>query len=113
MGWDAFARENKKNKSKFRRFKTATKKVLELCGSYDCLLPEGGLDCSSCGDVLAQVGGKPVMQLNGCSWSAKEVRRFNKNKYWRDVKGEFWAVLSARYFVKVCAEIGCGIDFCW
>lgn len=75
----------------------------------------GALDCSSCGEALAEATGMSVYPggdpVNGVDWSPEMVTQLDKDAAWNDVRGELWAVLSAAAFLRTCATLGLGIRF--
>lgn len=123
MGWDAYAKpvdnDWKKdgrivNRRQRRVFKEASKEVYEKAGTVDWLLDKGGLDVSTCGEMLAQATGQSVYDENG--WNKKRVKELSRTADWSfidhpvDIE-DLWAYWSAKKFLEACAKLGLGIRF--
>ncbi len=120
MGWDAFAEpvKNDWNKDgkitdirKRRVFKKASNEVAKKADTVDWLLEKGGLDVSTCGQMLEKATGQGVYDENG--WSKDKVKELNKSACWdfQVDKEDAWAYWSARYFLEACAKLGLRIRF--
>jgi hypothetical protein len=111
MGWDGYA-TNITPEAK-AAFKAAATRVVEEVGSVDGMLKDGGLDCAPCARALQDFAGFPA-------WTDVEPARVAK--YWKpetwppnveidmNPAGDAWAILSAREFLRVCAEYGLGYE---
>lgn len=126
MGWDAYAirpngqrikvlwgrtyRNPKLANTKYRKaFEGAADRVKRGAGSYDWLLPIGGLDVSTCGEELSRATGRSVYDEN--PWSVDFVRHLAEIANWPEESNSY--VLSAREFLEACAECGLGVEFSW
>ena len=110
MGWDAFSSEFYNNK---KYFKKASNDVRNICNSVDGGLELGGLDCSACAKMLERATNEDSYSYDG--WNAKKVKQLQKLAFWEFpyLKTEKWAFLSAKYFLKICAENNLSISFSW
>jgi len=125
MGWDAYAtyasgrpllqnwRTDHRLKSKRLQaaFEQASAKVKELAGDVEWMLATGGLDVSTCGDLLYKATGFSAWDEKG--WSPRKVKKADDYAIWdfeapKDDLVSYW---SARKFLEVCAELGLGIRF--
>ena len=128
MGWDADAEpielEEIKNKSgkwkglriknakAHRVFEKAADDVIKEAGSVDGYLHIGGLDCSTCGEMLERMTGHSVYDEKG--WPAGLVQELCENaKGLKVKKSELWAYLSAKRFLECCARLSLGVRFSW
>lgn len=126
MGWDAFATRDGKTlkvdwvafSSKLidpelrDAFTTAAHTVQESAGTCDGYLRLGGLDISTCGEMLEKATSRDVY---GDDWPPEEVEELYVNANWGfDIDEEDrWALESAKAFLKVCAENHLGVTFSW
>jgi hypothetical protein len=78
----------------------------------DWLLRHGGLDVSTCGQMLARATGFSVY---GEDWTSEQVQGLSKSADWNfEINEEDeWAKESARAFLERSAELGRGIRFSW
>ncbi len=125
MGWDAYAtyangrplirkwRTDKRIKSARLRaaFEQASAEFEALAGEVDWMLAVGGLDVSTCGEMVERATGMSAWDEKG--WSSRKVRKANEYANWdfefpKDDLISYW---SARKFLEVCAELGLGIQF--
>lgn len=122
MGWDAFSSAvnhwNGDCKIKDKTLRKAFKEAVDRCmeqgaDSVDCMLASGGLDVSTCGKMLEKATGYSCYNPNG--WSIELVRTLHNTVDWDfeyDPKDK-WAYLSAKEFLRVCAENFLSISFSW
>lgn len=93
-------------------FRSAAERAIQICGSVDGFLENGGLDVSSCVHVLASLAGE---QSKVAIWTSGQVKQHWESIQWPDVSqlsdSERWPVVSAREFLRVCAENGYGVRF--
>ncbi len=121
MGWDADAVyggrpfdyvDPEQDPSAARAFYAASDEAVALAGGVDSFLVHGGLDVSSCVEVLARLSGETNRQA---VWDVERTRELNNSIQWPDLttlpETEHWHVASARAFLRVCAEQGYGIQF--
>lgn len=123
MGWDAYSEpveidwgnyKNPKLKNVYykRIFENASKYVMRKAGAVDWLLKIGGLDVSTCGEMLEKATGRSVYNKN---WRKDTVNKLNKEANWNfDFSEEdLWAYWSARKFLECCARLNLRIRFSW
>lgn len=125
MGWDAYATypsgryllknwrtDHRLTSNRLRTaFEQASAEVEVLTGDVDWMLATGGLDVSTCGELLYKATGFSAWDEKG--WSPRKVKRANHAAIWdfevpKDDLVPYW---SARKFLEVCAELGLGIRF--
>ncbi len=125
MGWDAYAtypngryllqnwETDHRLKSRRLRmaFEQASADVAAMAGDVDWMLATGGLDVSTCADLLHNATGFSAWDEKG--WSPRKVRKATNSANWdfevpEDDLVSYW---SARKFLEVCAELGLGIKF--
>ena len=116
MGWDAFANIERDWDKKIvkvsainKEFKKASKYVQKKTGAVDWLLTMGGLDVSTCGNMLERATNESVYK----DWDAELVQKLNKSAYWgfEYDKAESWAYYSAKKFLEICAKFDLSIRF--
>lgn len=124
MGWDAFSSYDRRSKSKQnlaakKAFEKADKKVMKLTGTVDAYLQHGGLDCSSCREMLEKAAELSIKNLNWC-WAYGEkgmppeaVKLMHLFCVWdfKFPKHDDWAYWSAKEFLRICAENNLSIRF--
>lgn len=112
MGWDAFSDAyNYDNPPE--AFVKAAERVRREAGSVDGLLSKGGLDISTCGEMLEQATNASVYDEDG--WSAEKVQRLAKDADWTfpvDTKDKSY-YLAALEFLNTCSREGVGVRFSW
>ena len=121
MGWDAISSVKiewddmiKKmviiTSNEREAFEHAALEVVKEAGSVDCLLEVGSLDVGDCGNMLERATGESVY---GGQWSSKRVKILNEEANWdfTTSKKDFWAFLSAKMFLELCAKFSLSIKF--
>lgn len=112
MGWDAFS-DSFDLEHPPVEFVQASEKVKTEAGSADWLLAKGGLDVSTCGEMLEKATHESVYDEDG--WPANKVQRLAQEADWAfpvDTKDK-WAYLSALEFLNTCSRLGVGVRFSW
>lgn len=120
MGWNATTNakvyDSEKDKWIWRSpdIKEAFSKAADftwgVTGFVDGYLRNGGLDCWKSGVALEEATGKDT---HGRSWTrCKEIWDKSNWNFWYGPE-DAWAYLSARQFLKVCAEYDLIIEFNW
>lgn len=121
MGWDVDAIydddrkgyvDTKNDATAASAFQAAFDRAVSEAGSADGFLSSGGLDVSACVQLLADLAG----EKSKCAiWDSSMVKQHWNAIVWPDVEGlsenESWYIVSAREFLRVCAENGYGIQF--
>ncbi len=126
MGWDAFATRDGRTlridwvafSSKLidpelrAAFTAAANAVKESAGTCDGYLHIGGLDVSTCGEMLEEATSRDVY---GDDWDAEEVFEMVGFVNWNQEINEQdrWALESAKAFLEVCAQYSLGVTFSW
>ena len=120
MGWDAFSSAKVKYSALpakltdpilEKAFTNASRYVKRKTGTADGLLRLGGLDVSTCGEMLEAATGQKVWVEH--DWPSAVVKWIWKISEWdfEYDKEEEWAYWSAYYFLKTCAKHGLSIRF--
>lgn len=95
-----------------RAFEAAQQEAIAMAGSVDANFSEGGLDVSDCVRAMARYAGETD---KFAIWDAARVRALHQAIVWPErgevVEENWWPIVSARLFLKVCAEQGYGIQF--
>ena len=129
MGWDAYA-VTSNGKALFtyqdnlgliikdhvyaRAFKNASDEVKKNAGTVDCLLTHGGLDVSTCAREMKRCTGVNAWQEDPVT--PERVKALNLRMQESEPpldSDKFWAYLSVKKFLEVCAEHNLGIHFSW
>ncbi len=122
MGWDAFAitpkmitRKNAywiKDKRVRAEFRRAFATVKAKGYAPDGFLDGGGLDCSTCREMLERATGG---DCHGPDWTPDQVVAYYEAADWsfKIDQSEAWAYYSAAQFLAVCARYRLGIEFSW
>lgn len=126
MGWDAFATRDGEtldihwiafssyliDPELRAAFTAASEAVKQSTGTCDGYLHLGGLDVSTCGEMLEQATHRDVY---GDDWEPDEVEEMIGFVNWDQEINEQdrWALESAKAFLETCAKHGLGVTFSW
>ena len=133
MGWDAYATKDGKilelsqmgdepgdglilTDTDLRlAFTDIADKIAKACGTVDGYLRLGGLDCSPCGVAIDKYGGVDPWSETRTSLTPENVAVIVRDWKAPHGPGQYynWAVMSAYYFMKTCADHGLGVHFSW
>lgn len=118
MGWDAFTkRADGSSAMDFDRgvpaFVAAAEAIKAEGIVIDGLLPNGGLDVSTCAQALERATGRDCWDEAG--WSVETVRELALTARWDFdwPPTDEWARHSARAFLETAAALGLGVEFSW
>lgn len=115
MGWDAYAVPflgKQGQRQADPDFVEVAAEVVAAAGCVDGLLEYGGLDVSTCGEMLRLATKHSVY---GDPWTAEQVQVLATVSNWDfkvDQEHE-WAKASAKAFLERCAALNRGIEFTW
>lgn len=118
MGWDAYADPHGflPLADADPAFYEGAQRVIDRCGVVDGGFQHGYLDLSPCGRVLERVAGRSMYSED--PWTKEFIKALDQdeeawNRVAKDETIEPHHFMSAREFVRVCAQLDQGLYFSW